>query len=73
MTLQALRATVIWLTAGGLSLGVGSAQVNLLTNPGFESGNLQGWTLQGSGSVVSNGPRTGRYAASLTNANLRQG
>lgn len=67
-------ATAIWLTAVWLGLPrPGAAQVNLLTNPGFESGSLQGWTLQGNGSVVTNGPRSGRYAASLTNANLRQG
>ena len=46
---------------------------NLLGNAGFEVGTLQGWTVQGSGKVVTNAARSGLYAATLTNANLRQG
>ncbi len=68
--------TLPFLTVIGLGLALqasGWGQPNLLINPGFETGNLQGWTLQGNGSAVTNGPRTGRYAASLTNASLRQG
>jgi len=48
-------------------------QANLLGNAGFESGSFQSWTVQGSARVVTNEARSGLYAASLTNANLRQG
>lgn len=42
---------------------------NLLTNPGFENGDLTGWGYHYNGAAVVNGnAHTGQYAARLTNA-----
>jgi hypothetical protein len=38
-----------------------SAATNLVTNPGFESGNLSGWSC-GQGSVTTSAPHSGTYA-----------
>jgi chitinase len=39
-----------------------AAQTNLLTNPGFEAGNLSGWTCSSLDSVVSSPAHSGSYA-----------
>ena len=50
------------LVVGGLVTGASTAQAaNLLSNPGFETGSLSGWTCSG-GSVVSSPVRTGGFA-----------
>ncbi|GAB6928179.1 hypothetical protein JCM10914A_21620 [Paenibacillus sp. JCM 10914] len=44
-------------------------QINLLANPGFESGDFTGWSLHYNGaSVEANHSRSGNYAAKLTGA-----
>ena len=46
-----------------LSGAAGAATVNLLTNPGFETGSLSGWTCDsGTGSVVASPVHSGTYA-----------
>ncbi len=37
---------------GLLALAPGTARANLLTNPGFEAGNLTGWTPSGNIGVI---------------------
>jgi chitinase len=51
-------------TAGLLALGAlpAAAQTNLLTNPGFEAGNLSGWTCSSTDSVVTSPVHSGSYA-----------
>ncbi|MCL6456681.1 MAG: carbohydrate binding domain-containing protein [Gorillibacterium sp.] len=45
------------------------SQVNLLKNPGFETGDFTGWGLHYNGAaIVNSGARTGSYAAKLTGA-----
>src|SRR5262245_49496880 len=58
-------------SAAGLALAVclpaspAAAADNLLVNPGFETGNLSGWTCQNA-SVVTSPVRTGSFALSST-------
>ncbi|HEX4702689.1 MAG TPA: hypothetical protein VH352_11220, partial [Pseudonocardiaceae bacterium] len=43
-----------------------AANTNLITNPGFETGDLTGWaTVTGTASIVSSGAHSGTYAAQL--------
>jgi chitinase len=50
--------------AGLISAGVpaAAAATNLLTNPGFESGNLSGWTCSAADSVAQSPVHSGSYA-----------
>ncbi len=53
----------ILLAAAGLSVPAPAHAANLLTNPGFETGTLSGWSCSGgSGSVVTSPVRTGSRA-----------
>ncbi|GGS47462.1 chitinase [Actinokineospora fastidiosa] len=54
-------AAVLALTAGGLAAATGSANAaNLLVNPGFEAGNLTGWSC--TSASVASAARTGSHA-----------
>jgi hypothetical protein len=57
----------LWLVGIMLIVTGGLASANLITNPGFETGDFTGWTTTsgGSGSLfgVSGNPHTGTYAA----------
>ncbi|TDD62761.1 chitinase [Actinomadura rubrisoli] len=47
----------------GAGTGAGPARAdNVLSNSGFETGTLSGWSCSGGGSVVSTPVRTGKYA-----------
>ncbi|WP_242892871.1 chitinase [Actinomadura litoris] len=56
----------IWVLAvmlAGLLVAAGPAHAeNVLSNAGFESGSLSGWTCSGGGSAVTTPVRTGKYA-----------
>ncbi len=60
-----MRSRLLAVVVGLLLVLVGGTQIaqaaNILTNPGFESGSLSGWTCSG-GSVVSSPVRSGGYA-----------
>src|SRR6266700_7306285 len=61
----AIAATTCLMAAGVAVLGTNAeaATVNLLTNPGFESGSLSGWTCDsGTGSVGTSPVHSGSYA-----------
>ncbi|HEV2344187.1 MAG TPA: carbohydrate binding domain-containing protein [Actinocrinis sp.] len=65
----AAAAAALAMTAGGMGLvaalavPAGAATTNLLANPGFESGNLTGWSCDaGTGSVVGSPVHSGSYA-----------
>jgi chitinase len=52
---------VLLLVVSGLVVASPAQAANILTNPGFESGSLSGWSCSG-GSVVSSPVRTGSHA-----------
>lgn len=61
-SLLAISAAVA-LAAGGLALAIpANADTNVLTNGGFETGNLSGWSCDSTASVVTGQARTGTYA-----------
>ncbi|GAA4416188.1 chitinase [Actinokineospora soli] len=74
MTSQAKRALAALVAAVAVCAGLvlvttGTASAaNLLLNPGFETGNLTGWTCTGSASVTSTDKKTGAYAVTATPA-----
>ena len=56
-------------TVGAITVAPAQAQ-NLVTNPGFETGNPTGYTVSGSGvSFNVNNPHTGNYAAEFSGVN----
>ncbi|GAA2751037.1 MULTISPECIES: chitinase [Kitasatospora] len=57
-TAAALAATGLALFAGGANAAVG----NLVTNGGFEAGNLSGWTCTGTASAAGSPVHSGSYA-----------
>jgi chitinase len=59
-----LATGALVLTAGGVLVATAdAASSNLLVNPGFETGNLSGWTCDaGTGSVVTSPVHSGKYA-----------
>ncbi|MFB9903766.1 chitinase [Allokutzneria oryzae] len=65
----ALAALVVSAT---LSTLPAHAAANLLTNPGFETGNLAGWSCTGSAGTAISPARTGSYALSATPAGQDQ-
>ncbi|GAB3810070.1 chitinase [Kribbella italica] len=56
-----LLAALLLVVAGLVAVVSPAQAANLLTNPGFESGSLSGWSCSG-GSVVSSPVRTGSHA-----------
>ncbi|MEJ2856691.1 MULTISPECIES: chitinase [unclassified Saccharothrix] len=70
-TRRALGAVLAGVLAfAGLTLVVvGSASAaNLVANPGFDTGNLSGWTCTGTASAVTSPKRSGTHALSATPA-----
>ncbi|MEZ0070193.1 hypothetical protein ABIA32_006245 [Streptacidiphilus sp. MAP12-20] len=64
---SALAAAAALLAAGSVSLmatagGASAATTNLLSNPGFETGNLSGWSCDSLGTVVSTPVHSGGYS-----------
>ena len=60
--LAASIATVATIGALTVAVPLAFAATNLLVNPGFESGNLSGWSCESGASVVTGQARTGTYA-----------
>src|SRR5260221_466586 len=60
------RYVLLCLLAFGVAPLTAFAQTNLLTNPGFETGNATGWaTSYGSYSVINSNAHSGTYAAQV--------
>ena len=67
--MKALPKILLALAVAALSVAY-PAKANLITNPGFETGNFTGWTVVGSGALVlgtANGvaPHSGNFQARL--------
>ncbi|MDH6140404.1 hypothetical protein P3T35_002412 [Kitasatospora sp. GP30] len=64
---RGLAATAsVALVLTGVALTASPAQAaTSITNGGFESGNLSGWTTAGTTSVTTSGPHSGSYAAQV--------
>ena len=60
--LAAAAATVVVAGLGWAAMPSASAATNLVTNPGFETGTLTGWTFDASDSVVTGHAHAGTYA-----------
>ncbi len=60
--LAAAAATVVVAGLGWAAMPSASAATNLVTNPGFETGTLTGWTCDASDSVVTGHAHAGTYA-----------
>ena len=66
LMLAAIRCSLVFTALAALSLAR-SASANLITNPGFETGDFTGWTAQGFFVVVDNSnPHSGFYEAFMT-------
>lgn len=75
--LAAAAAALATVAAGAAVAMPASADTNVLTNGGFETGNLSGWSCDATASVVSGQARTGTYALAgganhSSNARCRQ-
>ncbi|MEC3977606.1 chitinase [Amycolatopsis sp. H20-H5] len=74
MVVKTKHALIALFSALALCLGVtlvfagDAAAANLLANPGFEAGNLSGWTCSGSASVVTSPVHSGSRAVTATPA-----
>jgi hypothetical protein len=64
LTLTAIRCFLMFTAAAAFCVAR-PASANLITNPGFESGDLTGWAVGGFGDigVDSSNPHSGSYAA----------
>jgi hypothetical protein len=67
--MNTLRPILLALTAAGALSFAQPASANLITNPGFETGNFNGWTATGSGVVVGTtsgiSPHSGSWQAAF--------
>src|SRR5579883_1419053 len=73
----ALSALLIILSAGALLFFNWASQAhaagNLVTNPGFESGNLSGWSCDPGDAVVTSPVHSGSYALQMNPSNSTTG
>ena len=63
-----LAAAAVVVVPPLLTFGLGTARANLLTNPGFETGNFSGWALTGNSgfiSIITSPVHSGNFAASF--------
>ena len=64
--LTAILATLGLPLLGAFALSAPASAATTITNPGFETGDLSGWTASGAAtSVTTSGPHSGTYAALL--------
>src|SRR5579883_2941268 len=73
----ALSALLVILSAGVFLFFTWSSQVhaasNLVTNPGFEAGNLSGWSCDAGDAVVTSPVHSGSYALQMNPSNSTTG